>query len=88
MRMTYDNPILNEREKTHGDYIVQAEISQALKDVLARMSGYPDMPAPVRESLEMICCKMARLVCGDYRHDDSWCDIAGYADLARSAIRK
>jgi len=34
------------------------------------------------EALEMICLKMARLVCGDSNNRDSWHDIEGYARLA------
>ena len=33
------------------------------------------------ESLDMICNKIARIVCGDSNYIDSWHDISGYATL-------
>lgn len=80
----YANPLLNEREKTHGDYAQVAACSQALK-VTLREYGALLKPAEVNESLELICMKMARIVCGDFSHRDSWDDIIGYAELARKA---
>jgi hypothetical protein len=82
----YENPILNEREKTHGDYEHTAMISQEIKRTVRRMSGFEAMPSVVRESLDMIAAKMARIVSGDYRHRDSWDDIIGYAELARKQV--
>lgn len=72
--------ILDEREKTHGDYKMVAKVSQHLKDALF-IGPCEQLPETHRESLEMICVKMARIVCGDHNEIDHWRDIAGYAEL-------
>ena len=40
-----------------------------------------------REGLEMIAHKISRILNGDPNYDDSWVDIAGYAQLVVDAIR-
>ena len=77
--------LLNEREKTHGDYSLVAAVSQALKSAL-RLGPYDEVPAIHRESLEMICVKMARIVCGNHYERDHAVDIAGYANLIIKTI--
>jgi hypothetical protein len=44
------------------------------------------MPAHQKESLEMIASKIARIVCGDSNHHDSWHDIGGYAKLVADRL--
>lgn len=73
--------LLNERERTHGDYSEVARVSQALKMAL-RNGPIEEVPAVIRESLELICMKMARIVCGDHNETDHYVDIIGYAKLA------
>ena len=72
--------LLVEREKTHGDYADVSRVSQALKAAL-RLGPFDEIPAIHRESLEMICVKMARIVCGNHHEHDHAADIAGYANL-------
>jgi hypothetical protein len=77
--MKYPNdPVLEAREKTHGDFKTVAFVSQRLKCAL-----HADEPLAHtrREALEMICTKIARIVCGDDGAKDHWEDIAGYARL-------
>lgn len=73
--------ILKQREQTHGDYNEVARVSQALKSAL-RNGPIEEVPAVIRESLELICMKMARIVCGDHNEPDHYIDIKGYAQLA------
>lgn len=73
--------LLNEREKTHGDYNEVAHLSQMLKSAL-RSGPIAEVPAVIRESLELICMKMARIVCGDHNERDHYLDIIGYTKLA------
>lgn len=75
--------ILKQREQTHGDYNEVARVSQALKSAL-RHGPIEEVPAVIRESLELICMKMARIVCGDHNEPDHYVDIKGYAQLALS----
>lgn len=72
--------ILDQRERTHGDFNYVALVSQALKDALRR-GPYDELPDMHREALEMICAKMARVVCGDHNEPDHFIDISGYAEL-------
>jgi hypothetical protein len=79
--------ILNEREKTHGDFEEVGRVYQHLKLglELSRNSVHlkSDFHAPQKSALEMICLKMARIVCGSHNHADHWDDIAGYAMLGK-----
>lgn len=84
----YAEPILNERQSTHGDYSLNARISQMLKrQVRAGIALREKDPTalkltdPQLESLEMICLKMGRIIAGDADTKDHWDDIAGYAKL-------
>lgn len=71
--------ILDEREKTHGSYTQLAALAQDLKTRIRSESR--SLSAQQQESLEMICVKIARIVCGNANEMDHWRDIAGYAEL-------
>jgi hypothetical protein len=74
---------LDQRERTYGDYAGVAAAAQYLKDIVHTYWSRCN-PAQ-RESLDMICNKIARIVNGDPNYADSWHDIAGYATLAERA---
>jgi hypothetical protein len=83
-------PILDEREKTHGDWKHQSVCSQGLKKLL-RECGFnfnTSMSSSQRESLEMICVKLSRIVNGNPNEIDHWKDIAGYAQLVVRELEK
>jgi hypothetical protein len=71
--------IISERAKTHGDWDTQSQLSQDLKRRIWREDA--NLTLQQQEALEMICVKIARIVCGDANHKDSWLDISGYAHL-------
>jgi uncharacterized hydantoinase/oxoprolinase family protein len=71
--------ILQQRQKTHGEYSQVASLAQALKTRIRAESR--NLTAQQQESIEMICVKIARIVCGDASEIDHWRDIAGYAEL-------
>ena len=75
------DPLLVEREKTHGDFAQNALISQMLKSIMHRgdPTKYTDVQA---EAIDMICLKLSRIASGQAYHADHWDDIAGYAKLA------
>lgn len=81
----YNNPLLNEREKTHGDWKVTASTAQCIK---ALWEGNTSLSASQREALDMIATKIARLICGDPRHEDTVVDIVGYATLMLEDMRR
>tara|TARA_R110000868_G_scaffold179574_1_gene419724 strand:- start:31378 stop:31695 length:318 start_codon:yes stop_codon:yes gene_type:complete len=79
--------ILDEREKTHGDYYRTAGIAQGLKDVMRRSQNWDEIDDTEREALEMIATKIGRILSG-YPHEiDHWRDIAGYATLVERWLR-
>lgn len=86
--MTDVKQILAERGKVHGDYTDQARVSQAFKDVAHLAPNWPRLTDVQKETLEMNCLKMARILCGDPDHQDHWDDIAGYATLVSERLPK
>ena len=72
--------IITERAKTHGDYKLQAKLAQDLKARIRQEGG--NLSPQQQEALEMICVKIARIVCGNPNEPDHYQDIAGYALLA------
>lgn len=81
--------VLEERQKSHGDFADHARITQRLKAVLtdeiySRMNrGQPNLSAEQQESLEMIAHKIGRIIAGNPNFEDHWTDIAGYAQIAK-----
>ena len=91
--------LLNEREKTHGDYTEHAQITQSLKHVLygahllgpasdVPYSAYAKLNPCQREALDMIAHKIGRILAGDPDFRDHWDDIAGYAKLVADRCSK
>jgi len=87
--MSYENAVLNEREKTHGDFADTAMIAQSLKAVIAdyREQMCKQWPAVQLEAMDMICTKISRIVSGDNNCKDSWDDLAGYANLVSERLK-
>jgi hypothetical protein len=82
----YANPVLNEREHTHGDYANTATIAQELKDVI-RQNPNKHMNMIQLESLDLICTKISRILSGNPNEKDHWKDIAGYANLVSERLK-
>lgn len=87
---------LEERGKRYGKFTGHAEITQALKSVIAQHTpGERRLPegkwvshlaADQQEALDMICHKIGRILNGDPDYADSWHDIAGYAQLVADRL--
>ena len=79
-------PLLAERQKTHGDFTQNAEISQQLKRVFRQY----EVPMHIRhkEALDMIALKLSRILSGQADFADHWKDLAGYAKLAEEVCPK
>jgi hypothetical protein len=73
--------ILDEREKTHGNFHRVAMMAQELKDVMRRGKNWKTLDDTQRETLEMIASKIGRIMSGNPHEIDHWRDIAGYATL-------
>lgn len=79
--------ILNQREKTYGDYSDVSDTSQRIKNVLRQNPNWDELFAFQRESLDMIANKIGRIMNGDPEYLDSWVDIVGYAQLVVDRLK-
>lgn len=77
--------LLKTRQTTHGSFADNARHGQDLRNLFRSGEGWGDMPDVHREALDMIACKLSRILSGQSSHADHWDDIAGYAALARKA---
>jgi Domain of unknown function (DUF6378) len=78
--------LLVEREKTHGDFRIVAEISQRMRYLFDEFDN--DLNMAQCAALHMIAVKIARILAGDPFHREHWLDIAGYARLGQEACRE
>lgn len=80
--------VLEERGKRYGKFSDHAAVTQALKTVIhnAIVEKGRYLADDQQESLDMICHKIGRIVCGDPDYSDSWVDIAGYAKLVADRL--
>jgi len=84
-----DRPeLLQSREKTHGSFATNAEVSQGLKYKFRRQNHYEQMSDVHKEALDMIALKISRILSGQASFKDHWDDIAGYAHLGAEACIK
>jgi len=81
--------VLNERGKRYGTFTGHAEVTQGLKGLVATELDKRGkiLADDQQEALDMICHKIGRIVNGDPDYDDSWVDIAGYAQLVVDRLR-
>lgn len=82
------DPLLVEREKTHGSFADHANVTQNTKRVIERFDGgikFNKLDDRHREVLHMILHKIGRIMAGNPNHKDHWDDIAGYAKLGSEA---
>mgnify|MGYP001596935669 CR=1 FL=1 len=80
--------LLEERQKTHGSFVNNAQVSQFFKRYIRKsQTGYADggFSDVHQEALDMICLKLSRILSGQANFKDHWDDIAGYAQLAAEA---
>ena len=68
--------LINARQATHGDFADTAAIAPALKSVLDVATAR--LGAVLRETLDQIAVKLARICAGDPTCLDHWLDLAGY----------
>lgn len=75
--------ILKERGDRYGSYTYVAFVAQDLKSTCRGTANWVDnkLSQVQKESIDMICNKLSRILNGDPKYRDSWADIAGYAQL-------
>ena len=76
--------LLEERQKTHGSFRMNAEIAHQIKGVFDN-HGYGTANIIQREALDMMAMKLARILSGQANFKDHWDDLAGYAKLGSEA---
>ena len=87
--MTDTQAILDERRVTHGEFYLNARITEQLIDTLRSSPHWLHIPYETRNALTMTCCKMSRLVSDKgYKHEDNYADILGYMTLALDSVRE
>lgn len=79
--MDETNNLLAERHNTHGSFIINSRVSQALKTIVRSEPSYHDLAPVHREALDFIFGKIGRIMAGQADFDDHWDDIAGYGKL-------
>lgn len=78
---------LMQRGRTYGDFVKQAQITRALKNVMYLQPNWMELDDDMREALEMIQVKVARILNGDAKYFDNWHDIEGYARLVGQRLK-
>jgi hypothetical protein len=79
---------LNNRASSYGSFEDNAKITQGLIEILQSAPNYYRLGQIHKESVHMICHKLARMVCGDVNYSDNPRDIAGYATLLMEYLEK
>lgn len=80
--------VLDEREKTHGDYIKVANLTRSLMANMEYSKNWDELYPFQQESLHMIAVKIARILEGNPEELDSPLDIAGYAMLMFQNLKR
>jgi len=80
--------LIERRTRTHGEYEVQAAITQDLKRTIKHHVADLDrrLDDDMQEALDMIVHKIGRIIAGDPTEPDHWADIAGYAHLVANRL--
>jgi hypothetical protein len=81
--MSHTDALLQNRQTTHGSFVDNARIAQALKQTIHAQDTWHTMTPIQREALDFICSKLARICSGQAGYSGHWEDVAGYAELAR-----
>ena len=82
--------LLGERGTTHGDFGLNAEVSQRIKAVFEwamAQNANNDITAIQKESADLIATKFGRIFSGRADYAEHWDDIAGYATLVSKHLQ-
>lgn len=79
---------LEERGKNYGEFRDHAKIAQGLKAEMQSCPKWPILPEDMKEALEMVQHKIARILNGDPMYLDNWHDIIGYTRLVEKRLEE
>lgn len=78
--------VLEERGSRYGEFKNHAEIAQGLKREMHASPGWNRLDPDMKEALEMVQHKIARILNGDPQYLDNWVDGAGYFKLVADRL--
>jgi hypothetical protein len=84
--VSHMDAMLEEKNAIHGDFTQDATTAQALKYVMRQGKNWEEMPPWMREALEQMQTKVARILAGDFNHPDHWKDLQGYPRLVETRL--
>lgn len=84
--MTNIQEVLLQRGTRYGSFKSHSDIAQRLKAEMRKSPNWDVLAPDMKEALEMVAHKIARILNGDPSYDDSWVDIAGYAQLVANEL--
>lgn len=80
--------LLENRDRSHGDFREQFEAAQDLKGVCLNYVNYHYMDPVLREVIDMSLLKLSRILTGDWKFEDHWADLVGYDVLGLQRVRE
>lgn len=78
--------LLQDRERTHGSYEKNCEITMDIWRAMQRGASFEGMADHQKVTLFMWAMKIHRIVNGDANVHDHWDDVAGYAQLTAALL--
>ena len=78
--------VLKERGSRYGEFKNHAEIAQGLKHEMHVSPGWKRLDKDMKEALEMVQHKIARILNGDPQYLDNWVDGSGYIKLVADRL--
>jgi hypothetical protein len=79
---------LAERGNRYGDFEKHARICQTIKLAMYKWDNWVKLDPDMKQALETIADKIARILNGDPKYIDNWHDIQGYAKLVEDRLTK
>lgn len=73
--------LIESREKTHGEFLDNANMTWDLMDICMQSRNWPTLPQHMKHAVYMTMHKMSRMLGGDPFEVDHWADNAGYSTL-------
>lgn len=80
--------ILEDRGSRYGDFGVQSQTAQAIREAFQKSQNWDYLPPYMREGLDLVATKISRMLCGDPMYMDNVVDILGYMTLVKTEMEK
>ena len=80
--------ILKDRGSRYGDFGVQAEVAQQIRDSFVETPNWDSLPDYMKEALTLMATKFSRMLTGDPMYMDNVVDLIGYMTLVKDQMDK